>query len=196
MEEYWLQPPEKNTDKARIKKNKNGKKNNCGNISSDKQATFEIIWTLIRKGNLKRESESFLIAAQKNAIRINYITVRDRYTQQNSKCSLCGDRDETMNYIISECSKLVQMEYKARHDCVGEDDPLGLVQGVEIWPNEQMLYAKNRICPGESDTQNSLVFWVTNRSSNLCQTSRPFDSQKKKEEAARQWTSLSRQIPG
>ena len=27
-------------------------------------------------------------------------------TQQNSKCRLCGDRDETTNHIISECSKL------------------------------------------------------------------------------------------
>ena len=40
-------------------------------------------------------------------------------TQQNSKCRLCGDRDETINQIISESSKLAQ-EYKARHDWVGK----------------------------------------------------------------------------
>ena len=40
--------------------------------------------------------------------------------QQNSKCRLCGDRDETINHIISECSKLSQKEYKARHDWVGK----------------------------------------------------------------------------
>ena len=39
---------------------------------------------------------------------------------QNSKGRLCGDRDETINYIISECSKLAQKEYKARHDWVGK----------------------------------------------------------------------------
>ena len=33
-------------------------------------------------------------------------------------CRLCGDRDETINHIISECSKLAQKEYKARHDWV------------------------------------------------------------------------------
>ena len=38
--------------------------------------------------------------------------------QQNSKCRLCGDRDETMNHMISECSKLAQKEYKTRHDWV------------------------------------------------------------------------------
>ena len=41
-------------------------------------------------------------------------------TQQNSKCRLCGDRDETINHIISECSKLAQKEYKARHDWIGK----------------------------------------------------------------------------
>ena len=40
--------------------------------------------------------------------------------QQSSNCRLCGDRDETINHIISECSKLAQKEYKARHDWVGK----------------------------------------------------------------------------
>ena len=31
---------------------------------------------------------------------------------------LYGDRDETINHIISECSKLAQKEYKIRHDWV------------------------------------------------------------------------------
>ena len=29
-------------------------------------------------------------------------------------------RDETINHIISECSKLAQNEYKTRHDWVGK----------------------------------------------------------------------------
>ena len=33
---------------------------------------------------------------------------------------LCGDRDETINHIISECSKLAQKEYKTKHDWVGK----------------------------------------------------------------------------
>ena len=41
-------------------------------------------------------------------------------TQQNSKCRLCGDRDETINHIISECSKLAHKEYKTRHDWVAK----------------------------------------------------------------------------
>ena len=41
-----------------------------------------------------RETESFLIAAQNNAIRTNYIKARIDKTQQNSRCRLCGDSDE------------------------------------------------------------------------------------------------------
>ena len=75
-------------------------------------------WAWLRKGNLKRGTESLLIAAQDNAIRTNHIKARIDKTQQNSKCRLCGDRDETINHIISECSKLAQMEYMTRHDWV------------------------------------------------------------------------------
>ena len=56
-------------------------------------------------------------AAQNNAVRINHIKVRIDKRQQNSKCRLCGDRDETINHIISE---LAQKEYKTRHDWVGK----------------------------------------------------------------------------
>ena len=54
------------------------------NISHEKE------WTWLRKGNLKRETEYFLIAAQNNAIRTNDIKARIDKTQQNSKCRLCG----------------------------------------------------------------------------------------------------------
>ena len=84
------------------------------NISHDKT------WTWLRKGNIKRETESLLMAAQNCAIRTNHIKARIDKTLQNSKCRLCGDRDETINHIISGRSKLAQKEYKARHDWVGE----------------------------------------------------------------------------
>ena len=60
------------------------------------------------------------MAAQNSAIRTHHIKARIDKTQENSKCRLYGDRDETINHIISECSKLAQKEYKARHDWVGK----------------------------------------------------------------------------
>ena len=85
------------------------------------QLSHQKTWTWLRKGNLKIETESFLIAAQDNAKRTNHIKARIDKTQQNSKCRLCGDRDETINDIISECCKLAQKEYKARHKRVGKE---------------------------------------------------------------------------
>ena len=68
-----------------------------------------------------RETESLLIASQNNAIRTNHIKARIDKTQQNSKYRLCGDRDETINHIIRECSKLAQKEYKTRNDWVAKE---------------------------------------------------------------------------
>ena len=68
-----------------------------------------LMW--LRKGNLKKETESFLITAQNIAIRTNYIKARINKTQQNSRCRCCGDRDEIINHMMSGCSKLAQKEY-------------------------------------------------------------------------------------
>ena len=80
-----------------------------------KRLTSEILhektWTQLRKGNLKRETESLQLAAQNNPIRTNHIETKIDKTQQNGKCRLCGDRDETINHTTSECSKLAQKEY-------------------------------------------------------------------------------------
>ena len=82
--------------------------------------SHEKTWTWLRKGNFKRETEPLLIAAQNNAIRTKHMKARIDKTQQNGKCRLCNDRDETTNHIISECSKIAQREYKTRHDWVGK----------------------------------------------------------------------------
>ena len=77
-------------------------------------------WTWLSKWNLKRETESLLIAAQNNAVRNNHMKVRIDKTQQNSKYRLCGDKDEIINRIINECWKSAQKEWKTRHDWVGK----------------------------------------------------------------------------
>ena len=62
------------------------------NISHDKT------WTWLRKGNFKRETESLQVAAQNNAIRTNHIKAGIDKTQSNSRCLLCGDRDEYQSH--------------------------------------------------------------------------------------------------
>ena len=61
------------------------------------------------------------MAAQEQAIRTNLIKAKiEDKTQQESKCRMCGQADESVNHILSECSKMAQKEYKRRHDWVGK----------------------------------------------------------------------------
>ena len=76
------------------------------------------MWLKKKNGNFKWETEYHLIAEQNNAIRTKHVKARIDKTQQNRKCRLCGDRDETINHIISECGNLAQKE--TRHDLVGK----------------------------------------------------------------------------
>ena len=91
-----------------------GFKRLINNISRDKTGTG------LRKENFKRETEFLLMAAQNSAIKTNHIKARIDKTQQNNRCRLCCERDETIKHIISVYSKLVQKEYKARHNWVGK----------------------------------------------------------------------------
>ena len=51
----------------------------------------------------------------------DYYKARIDKTQQNSKCTLCGERDKTIDHKISECNKLVQKAYKTRNDRVDKE---------------------------------------------------------------------------
>ena len=73
-----------------------------------REIAHEKTWTRLRMRNLKWETESFLIAAQNNAMRTNYIKATIDNTQQNSKRIFSEDRNETDNHIIRECNKQVQ----------------------------------------------------------------------------------------
>ena len=88
-------------------------------LKSNKQHLTPENLDLAKKINFKRETESLLIAAQDNTVRTNHVKARIDKTQQNSKYRLRSDRDEMINHIISEFSKLAQREHKARHDSVG-----------------------------------------------------------------------------
>ena len=68
----------------------------------------EETWIWLRKENLERKTEFHLIAAPNNTIWINHVKAKIDKTQQNSKCRLHSNRDETFNHIISGCRKLAQ----------------------------------------------------------------------------------------
>ena len=149
------------------------------------------------KGSFKRETESFQIAAQNNAIRTNKIKARIDKTQQNSKCRLCRDRDEMINHIISEWSKLAQKEYKARHDGVGEVIHWEICKKFKFnHMNQWYMYNPSSVL--ENDTDKPL--WDFDVQTDHLISARRADlivinkkkKKKKKENLPKLWTLLSR----
>ena len=103
----------KHQQKKKITRKKWEVKQLCGYFKRlTSEISHEKTWIWLRRENLKGETESLLIAAQRYN---DYVKARINKNQQNRKCKFCGDRD---NLIKSECSKLTQREYKTRHDWV------------------------------------------------------------------------------
>ena len=83
-------------------KTKIGRKK-CMNIKwKINEISHEKMWTWMRKKRLERETNSFLIIVQNNAKSTNNMKAKIDKTQQNSRCSLCGDINPTINHI-REC---------------------------------------------------------------------------------------------
>ena len=156
------------------------------NISPEKT------WTWLRKGNFKRETESLQIAAQDSAIGTIQIKARIDKSQQNSKCWLCVDRAETINNIISECSKLAQWEYKARTDWVGKMIQWEMCKKFKF-DHTNKWYMRNPAPVIENATHK--ILWVFNiQTDRLIPARRPdlIIINKKKRELAKLSTLLSR----
>ena len=77
-------------------------------------------WIWLANGNLKKETEGLLIAAQDQALRTNVIKAKIDKSRDDPKCRMCKEGDESVTHIISQCKKLAQTEYKIRHDNVAK----------------------------------------------------------------------------
>ena len=141
-----------------------------------------MMWVWLRKGNLKREIESLLIAAQNNVIKTNPIKVRIDKTQQNSRCRLWGDRDETINHILNKCSKLAQKEYKTWHDCVGKMIHRDLCRKFEFDHKTNGICTTQHLSKRMRCTKSYGI--LTNGLPNLGQTTRFYYNQQRKRELA------------
>ena len=69
-------------------------------------------WDWLRKGSLKKETESTIIAAQDQAITTNNIRKVIFKEDVSPLCRMCGKFNETIAPITSECPSLAQNEYK------------------------------------------------------------------------------------
>ena len=65
-------------------------------------------WTWLQNGDLKSEPESLIVAAQNRSIRTNLVKARIDKSQVNSLRRMCRKVDESIDHIVSGCSKLPQ----------------------------------------------------------------------------------------
>ena len=184
--EYLITATSHNTDdtrtsRARItRKQKWEVKQLCRRFKlQTSDVAHEKTWTWLRKWNFKRETEYVLIAAKNNAIRTNHIKARIGKTHQNTRCRLCSEREEMINHIISEFSKLAQKGYKIRHDWMGTMIHLELCHKLKFYNTEKMVNAQTQICPREWNAQTFGRFWDKNGSPNPYQMTRSYNNQQK-----------------
>ena len=75
-------------------------------------------WHWLKYQDLKKETESLIIAAQDQAIRTNYIKHRVDKSTTSPLCRLRRSSSETIDHILNGCPKPAQTQYKMRHDKV------------------------------------------------------------------------------
>jgi Ni,Fe-hydrogenase III component G len=87
--------------------------------SIDKQLISEedtFLW--LSNGDLKAETESERVAARDQALQTKYHTTKILQTEKDSKCRLCHQFEETVDYIVSACPILAKEQNIKRHDRV------------------------------------------------------------------------------
>ena len=89
-------------------------------LKQTKEVRSDHCWALLQNGDLKRETESLIVAAQNQTIQTNLVKARIDKSQGDYLCRVCRKVDESIDHIVSSCSKLAQKEYKRRHDNLGK----------------------------------------------------------------------------
>ena len=89
-------------------------------LRQTKEVRREQSWVCLQNGDLKRETESLVFAAQNQSIRTNLVKAKIDESQKDTPCRLCKKDDESIDHVVSGCSKLAQKEYKRRHENLGK----------------------------------------------------------------------------
>ena len=65
-------------------------------------------------------SDQYWAWLQNQSIKTNLVKAKIDKSQGDSLCRVCRQVDESIDHIVSGCSKLAQKEYKRRHDNLGK----------------------------------------------------------------------------
>ena len=91
-------------------------------LKQTKEVRSDQCWDWLQNGDLKRKTESLIVAAQNQSIRTNIVKAKIDKSQRDSLCRVRRKVDESIDHIVSGCSKLAQ-EYKRRYDNLGKIVP-------------------------------------------------------------------------
>ena len=75
-----------------------------------KKVRSDQCWAWLQNGDLERETESLIVAAQNQSIRTNLVKARIDKSQGDSLRRMCRKVDESIDHTVSGCSKLAQKE--------------------------------------------------------------------------------------
>ena len=89
-------------------------------LRQTKEVRSDQCWACLQTGDLKRETESLIVAAQNQSIRTNLVKARTDKSQGDSLCRICRKVYESIDHIVSGCSNLALKEHKRRHDNLGK----------------------------------------------------------------------------
>ena len=89
-------------------------------LRQTKEVRSDQCLTWLQNGDLERETKSLIVAAQNQSIRTNLVKANIDKSQGDSFCRVRRKVDESIDHIVSGCSKLAQKEYKRRHDNMGK----------------------------------------------------------------------------
>ena len=92
---------------------------NGQHLRQTKEVRSEQSWVWLQNGDLKRETESLIVAAQNQSIRTNLVKAKINKSQKDMLYRLCKNADESIGHVVSGYSRLAQKEYKRRHDNLG-----------------------------------------------------------------------------
>ena len=75
-------------------------------------------WEWLKRGELKRKTESLLCAAQEEALRVSAIKYSIDKTRGTPLCRFYNEKTESMTQIMSACSILAKSQFRKCHNKV------------------------------------------------------------------------------
>ena len=75
-----------------------------------KEVRSDQCWAWLQNGDLKRETESLIVAAQNQSIRTDLAKAKIDKSQGYSLCRMCKKVDESIDHIAGSCRKRAQKE--------------------------------------------------------------------------------------